>query len=328
MNAVPTPGNTGGGGGIPALRDHRIVVSVGMCAYNEASRISAVLDSLLGQSVPEPFELAEILVVASGCTDGTERIVEAWSEIDSRVRLLREPRRNGKASALNYVLQRYRGDLLVLLNADARLRPDSLGALLHAFLDDGVEIACGASSPGESRNGVTRLVHGLLWDLHNRTLWTLSRLGMPNHCCDEFMAIRRGFVEILPAVLINDGAYMGVLASCRGVSVRFCPRAEVVVETPQNLFGHLQQRRRILRGHRQIQRLLDFRPNTLRGIFTGHPEIAVRIVLEEVRRRPLGAFVLSLIAIPLEIWAGVLDLTDSLRGRVFDPAWPKVESIS
>src|SRR5438093_12678958 len=55
-------------------------ISIGICAYNEAQRIPALLQSVATQSLPLGFVLAEILVVASGCTDGTDHIVKKRSE--------------------------------------------------------------------------------------------------------------------------------------------------------------------------------------------------------------------------------------------------------
>src|SRR5205807_10512433 len=75
--------------------------------------------------------LKEILVVASGCTDGTERVVEDWAGSEPRLRLIREAERSGKASALNAILARFRGDILVLVNADTRL-PDRKSTRLNS----------------------------------------------------------------------------------------------------------------------------------------------------------------------------------------------------
>src|SRR5713226_2713452 len=128
-------------------------VSIGICAFNEAKRISALLDSLSEQALPPDFMVTEILVVASGCTDGTDRIVEERAESEHRLILIRESERRGKSSAINEILGRYRGDILVLVNADARLVPGALSAILQEFDgDDGVELACGLPSPNPSTN--------------------------------------------------------------------------------------------------------------------------------------------------------------------------------
>ena len=135
------------------------LVSIGVCAYNELRRIAALLDSLLDQSLPEDFVLKEIIVVASGCTDGTDRLVEERTKVDARLVLIRESERLGKSSALNKILSRYEGDILILANADARLFPGAVFGLLQAFaLEDGIEIACGFPKPEPSPNRVLNMV--------------------------------------------------------------------------------------------------------------------------------------------------------------------------
>lgn len=304
-------------------------VTIGVCAYNEARLIPALLDSIQSQELSENVALKEILVVASGCTDGTETIVEERAKLDRRVSLIREVDRRGKASALNLILDRFQGDLLVLLNADARLPPRSLSRLIDPFLrDSAVRIACGAPVPDIPPAGLMHLVQELLWRLHNRTLQALSVRSLPNHCCDEFMVMSRSFAQPVPENLINDGAYFGVLAALRGSSVRFCPEAEVIIEVPRDLAELLRQRRRILRGHQQIRLLLDRSPNTFESLFKDHPDIMLRILLEEMARGLRWIGTLLLVAIPLEVVANLLVAADRVRRRAFPAEWPTVSSYT
>ena len=74
------------------------VLTVGVCAYNEEKNIASCIRSVLMQQGAS-FQLREVLVVCSGCTDGTEAIVEEMSRQDRRVRLLVQKRREGKCSA-------------------------------------------------------------------------------------------------------------------------------------------------------------------------------------------------------------------------------------
>ena len=55
-------------------------ITVGICAYNEGKNIGKLLDNILNeQKLKEDFEL---LVVCSGCTDGTVEIVQRFQEKD------------------------------------------------------------------------------------------------------------------------------------------------------------------------------------------------------------------------------------------------------
>ncbi len=286
-----------------------------------------LLDSLLAQAVPPPFSVAEVLVVASGCTDGTEGVVRRYAVADPRVRLIHETERRGKASALNLVLAAYRGDVLVLTNADARLGPGALASLLPPFLGPSPPwIACGAAVP-DGRRSLPSLIEGVLWSLHNRILALQSARNLDNHCCDELMAMRRGFVESVPPSLINDGAYLGVLASLSGQTVHFCEGARVHVQAPRTLRGWLVRRRRILRGHRQVRMLLHHSSNTLESLSRRDPLVAARILAEEFRDHPRSLPVLVLLALPLEALSFVLARSDDWRSPAYPAVWTKVDTL-
>lgn len=303
-----------------------IPVSVGICAYNEGPRVRQLLESIQDQRLPAPLDLREILVVASGCTDGTEDVVGASAERDRRIQLIRQPVRQGKASAINEILRTYRGELLVLTNADACLARGSLPRLLRPFLNSPETVlACGAPVPLTDGARLPAVVEEVQWGIHNRSLETLSRLDAPNHCCDELLAFRRGFVDALPAGLINDGAYLGVLAGIRGRTVRFCADATVYVRVPRTLQGLVRQRRRVLAGHRQVRDFLHRPANTLEALARRDPRLAASILLAELRRRPSSAAFL-LLALPLELVSMALALADRAWGPGSSPVWPKVEA--
>jgi len=141
------------------------------------------------------------------------------------------------------------------------------------------------------------------------------------------MATRRGFVDSLPPDLINDGAYLGVLAALSGRTVRFCPEARVYVHTPRSVRGLVEQRRRILRGHRQIRHMLRRSPSTLERLSMRDPALAARILADEIRKRPLALPLLLLVALPLELASAVLAISDEFRGSGYTPVWPKVDYL-
>ena len=278
------------------------MVSIGICAYNEAKHISALLDSLERQTLPPDFALTEILVVASGCTDGTDRIIEERRRVESRLILIHQTERHGKSSAINEILGRYRGDILVLVNADARLLPDSLFGLLEGFEgDDGVDLVCGVPSPAPSMSPLLDIVERGWWRIHNRTLQTLSGSVGGNHCCDELMAMKRGFAGSIPKAVVNDGSYFGVLGALRGTTVRFCPRAVVIVDPPSSLSGLLE------------------------GLALSQPAVAAKIFLSELVERPLPTLAFLAISGPLELISHVLSFVDRARYPGYQPIWRMVE---
>ena len=69
----------------------QIQCSIGVMAYNEVKNIGNLLHGLCAQEL-DTVSIGEILVVASGCTDGTECVVEEEMACDARIQLLVQER--------------------------------------------------------------------------------------------------------------------------------------------------------------------------------------------------------------------------------------------
>lgn len=91
---------------------NRPLVSVVVPTFNEERWISTCLDSVLAQTWTD----LEVLVVDGGSTDQTVELVEAYSRVDPRVRLVDNPRRTQPA-AMNTAADEVRSDWLVRVDA-------------------------------------------------------------------------------------------------------------------------------------------------------------------------------------------------------------------
>jgi len=98
------------------------IVSVIVPTLNEAARIGPLLRALLAERQP-----AEIIVVDGGSADGTA----ARAADTGPVRVIRASRGRGAQIAAGLALAR--GDVVLMLHADSRLRPGALGALVRAL---------------------------------------------------------------------------------------------------------------------------------------------------------------------------------------------------
>ncbi|WFU85611.1 glycosyltransferase [Bradyrhizobium sp. CIAT3101] len=100
------------------------VVSVVIPAKNAAAYIGETIASALAQA-----DVAEVIVVDDGSTDDTVAIVQAIR--DPRLRLIKNDA-SGVSAARNLGARGARGDWLMFLDADDRLRPDAVTTLLTA----------------------------------------------------------------------------------------------------------------------------------------------------------------------------------------------------
>jgi len=111
----------GGASARPHLRD----ISVLIPARNEAAYIADTLDAILAQS-PD----IHVLVADDGSNDDTATIVREYSRVTLIECEPRPPDWSGKMWALDQALQRVDTSLTLLLDADIRLGPGVLAALV------------------------------------------------------------------------------------------------------------------------------------------------------------------------------------------------------
>ena len=67
-------------------RSVKITCSIGIMAHNEAANAGKLLDALIHQQVEETC-IKEIIVVASGCVDSTEEVIQHFAQLDPRIKL-------------------------------------------------------------------------------------------------------------------------------------------------------------------------------------------------------------------------------------------------
>ena len=257
-----------------------IRLDAGIVAHNEERSVGIAIDSLTAQALPADVAWGTIWVVASGCTDRTEAIVAERSARDPRVRLLAQPVRRGKAAALKEVFRRARGEGLVLLNADARAAPDAVAELLARArgLAPPYAVMARPTPPAASPNDRTAAVLRLLWELHHEFhLEIVGRPG-PTHLADELLLLSLAGLPPMEEGVINDGAYLAARLADRGGQSAYADRARVAIEVPRSFRAHLEQRRRILAGHRQVGALAGRPPATLPGLALREPRRAISIL--------------------------------------------------
>ena len=126
-------------------------VSIGIMAYNEEGIIGHLLDAVLKENFTNN-ELTEIFVVASGCTDRTEDIVNTYSEKDNRIKLLSQPHREGKASAINLFLKEASGDIVILESGDTVPTEGALDKLIAPFENPEIGMTGGRPVPINPEN--------------------------------------------------------------------------------------------------------------------------------------------------------------------------------
>jgi len=230
---------------------------VAVMAHNEEANIGRALEALLAQET-QTARIEELVVVASGCTDRTGEIAEEFAARDSRVRLIQQPQREGKASAINLLIENTQHEVIILHNADTLPLPHTIEALVSPFADPQVGMVGGRPVPINPTTTFMGFGVHLLWELHHQVSLQRPKMG-------ELIAFRNIFRQI-PYDSAVDEASIEPLIIGQGLRLLYAPDAIVRNKGPETVRDFLKQRRRIFAGHMYVKDLVGYRVSTMKGL--------------------------------------------------------------
>ncbi|HUV67634.1 MAG TPA: glycosyltransferase [Sedimentisphaerales bacterium] len=234
-----------------------LVVSIGIMAYNEEANIGQLLRCLLEQQTSS-YLIKEIIVVASGCTDNTESIVREFIGQNQTIKLLVQPCREGKASAINLFLRHAQSDILVMESADTLPEPMTIQRLLEPFDDPEVGMTGGHPIPTNDPHTFMGFTAHLMWELHHQIALQHPKLG-------ELVVFRRVFYRI-PRRSAVDEVSIEAAIRCQGYQLRYIPEAISHNRGPETVRDFLRQRRRIYAGHLNVRHGQGYEVSTMSGL--------------------------------------------------------------
>ena len=111
------------------------LVSVMVPVFNVERYLPQCVDSILAQD----YDNLDILLVDDGSTDGCGTLCDSYASLDRRVRVLHTENR-GLAAARNACLAHARADLLLFVDADDWIEPNTVSTLVGTMLATGSDM--------------------------------------------------------------------------------------------------------------------------------------------------------------------------------------------
>jgi len=267
---------------ITMARDHRVSVSIIIPAFNKEAEIPGKLRNTL--ALDYPGELMEVLVIADGCTDGTEAAVRRVR--DPRVRLISLPR-GGRLASLQQTVLRAKGEILVFTDANVRLRAGALRRLVRNFADWHVGGVCGMVRPRRRRNADAFAVGESLFARYDAMVRGLEgRLGSVHAADSALYAIRRGLFQAPRNLAQADAMAISMRVVLAGKRLVFEPDAVCFRDVAADGAREMMRRRNSI--NYAIRSILDVRWLLLR-----RQGYAVQLLSHTVARYLTGIWALS-----------------------------------
>ena len=131
---------------------YRPYVSIVIPAYREESVVNRTISTLLSSDYEGEFE---IIMVDDGSPDRTFEVVKENFKDHPKVSVYKKSN-GGKASALNYGIEKAKGEIIIALDADTLFPNDAIGLLIRHFENPKIGAVAGNAKVGNRINLVTR----------------------------------------------------------------------------------------------------------------------------------------------------------------------------
>lgn len=169
-----------------------------MPVYNEAATIEEIIRRVLSQ--PMVFE---VIIIDDGSTDGTTTILDRLAAAESRLKVLRHSRNQGKGAAIRTGIASVTAPVTVIQDADLEYDPNEYHELLAPILSGRADAVFGSRFVGGQAHRVLYFWHMAA----NRLLTLLSNMRTNLNLTDMECGHKAFVTEKLRAMRLRENGF-------------------------------------------------------------------------------------------------------------------------
>lgn len=220
-------------------------ISILIPCYNVGSVIDYKIKNTFDIDYPE--KKFEIIAVESGSTDNTYPKLEKYA-VQGKIKLIRQPKRLGKPSAINKGLEECRGEIIVLTDADAKVEKNAIRELIKNFVDQGVGAAV-ADVIIVSGETTASQMNQLFYHYFRQKprIWE-SELDSVSFCSGHLLAFYKSIVGKIDEDILNDDRYILLKTRSKGYRCICEPLSHAYEADAGNFSSQITQKRRTTAG--------------------------------------------------------------------------------
>lgn len=232
--------------------ERKPMVSIGIPTYNEEANIKDLLTALIDQR-QDNFELLEIIVVSDRSTDRTADIVNSLN--NSLIRLIDGEERLGQQVRQNQILNMYKGNILVIIEADTLPQDDEfLNDLIEPLIygeNQNLAMTIGNLEYVPPKTFLEKIIyHGNIFKRKFFIKWKKGDNAyiVVGQCAK---AILRGFAS---KIAWPEDTYIYLRLKELGLNFSMQPKAKIYMKNVDNIKDRIKQRIKFLGGVKFLEK--------------------------------------------------------------------------
>ena len=231
------------------------MITIIITSYGELKATERAVNSFLNQNISDDFRI----IISDPFTETKWMIEEKFP--DTKKIEYFEDEGKGKSSALNAILKKIytenTEDIIISTDGDVYVSYIAVKEILNVFKDKKIGILCGHPVSLNEKNNMFGYWSHLSFDEMNRTRKHLFSRNEFFEVSGYLMAFRNGVIKDFP-VEASEDSILPFLFWQKKYLIGYAEKAEVYVLNPKNIKDWITQKKRNIKGHIALKKLVDF----------------------------------------------------------------------
>jgi len=224
------------------------MISIVITSFKEPKTIGKAIESFINQNTKEKYEL-----IISSPDKETQEIVKKYPQ----VKLFKDPGK-GKTYALNLLLPKLKGNIVILSDGDVYVSENSINELLKFFNDKKVGCVTGRPVSINSRDNLLGYWSHLLCYGAHRMRLKRDKKEEFLECSGYLWAFRNKLISEIPRETAED-SIVPLLLYLKGYKIKYAPLAEVYIKYPSTIYEFIEQKKRTSKAHETLINYTDLK---------------------------------------------------------------------
>jgi len=293
------------------------MISIIITSFNEPATIGKAIESFLSQNIKEKYEL-----IVTAPDKETQKIVLQYAGKNKNIKLFKDPGK-GKSLALNLLLPKVKGNIIILTDGDVYVSQNSVNKILEKFKDKKVGCVSGRVISSDSRDSLFGYFSNVLcYSAHKlREERDLSKSFL--ECSGYFWAFKNKIIKSFPVDVAED-TIVPILFWKKGWKIAYAEKSEVYVKFPATLIDFIKQKNRTMASHETLDKY--FKPGEIPRMKSFKNEILGSfLVLSYPKSIKEVFYTLALFPLRLYIWF-LTFYKHKFKKQQYSDAWKRVET--
>ena len=290
------------------------MISILITSFNEPKTIGKAIESIINQNIKEDYEL-----YVSAPDEPTLNIARNYQLINSKIKLFEDPGK-GKSYAINILLNKLKGRIIIPTDGDVYLSNNSINKIIDIFNNENVGCVSGRPVSTENKNTILGYWSHMLCDSAHKLRLKRNKKNDYLECSGYFWAFRNNIIRKFPLDVGEDTIIPAIFWKM-GYKIKYSSESIVYVSYPTSLKDYIKQKKRTIKAHEKISKYVKNPPRmkTFLNEFLGI------ITILKYSNNP-KEFFYSLLAIPLRGYLWFIAYKDYFLKKEYQDAWERVES--